>query len=310
MPGMELGILADEVLGLKSVAVSEIQHSLPTLKGIREEFLQGVTRESLVLLDAKAIVRTAARLAGESDARAQKGRSACQGEERMKISRSVGTKIGGGFGLALVILMVTGGGAYRSTRVLISNFRWVVHTDEVMMNLERLFSLAQDAETGQRGFVITGKERYLAPYNDALPRVQPGIGEIKKLGSSDNPNQQRRIEILNPLVAGKLAELQTVIDLRRAKGFEPAMREVSTDKGKKTMDGIRSLIGEMEGEERQLLQHRTEESEASAQNTRYTIIFGTLTAFVLLGTTSFMITRNIAVPLRRASLAADAMGCR
>src|SRR5579862_3254911 len=224
----------------------------------------------------------------------------------MKISWSVGTKIGGGFGLALVILMVTGGGAYRSTRVLISNFRWVVHTDEVMMNLERLLCMVQDAETGQRGFVITGEERYLAPYNDALPRVQPAISAIKRL-TADNPGQQRRIEILNPLVAGKLIELQVVIDLRRAKGFEPAMREVSTDKGKKTMDGIRSLIGEMEGEERQLLQQRTEESEASAQNTQYTIIFGTVIAFVLLGATSFLITRNIAIPLRRVSIAAEAM---
>lgn len=174
------------------------------------------------------------------------------------------------------------------------------------MNLERLFSMLQDAETGQRGFVITGEERYLAPYNDALLRVQPAISEIKKL-TADNPNQQRRIDMLNPLVATKLAELQAVIDVRRGKGFEPAMREVLTDNGKKAMDDIRGLIGEMEGEERQLLQQRTEESEASAQSTRYTIIVGTLIAFVLLGLTSFLVTRNIAVPLQRISLAAEAM---
>ena len=57
-PGMELGILADAVLGLKSVPVSEIQPSLPTLKGIREAYLQGVTRESMVLLDAKKLLST------------------------------------------------------------------------------------------------------------------------------------------------------------------------------------------------------------------------------------------------------------
>lgn len=54
--GMELGILADAVLGLRSVAVSEIQLSLPTLKGIREDFLRGVTRQSMVLLDAKKLL--------------------------------------------------------------------------------------------------------------------------------------------------------------------------------------------------------------------------------------------------------------
>jgi nitrogen fixation/metabolism regulation signal transduction histidine kinase len=73
------------------------------------------------------------------------------------------------------------------------------------------------------------------------------------------------------------------------------------------MDDIRSLIGEMQGEERQLLSQRTEESEASALSTRYTIFVGTITAFVLLSITSVLVTRNIAIPLRRISMAAAAM---
>lgn len=224
----------------------------------------------------------------------------------MKVSWSVGTKIGAGFGLALIILILIGATAYRSTNVLITNSRWVVHTDDVMVNLERLFSIMQDAETGQRGFVLTGAERYLAPYNDAVPRVQPAIAEIKRL-TADNANQQRRIDALAPLIATKLSELQGIIDLRRQKGLEAAVAMVLTDQGKKTMDDIRSLIGEMEGEEKQLLQRRSEESEASAQSTRYTIVFGTLAAFVLLGITSLVVTRNIALPLQRVSRAAEAM---
>ncbi len=224
----------------------------------------------------------------------------------MKVSWSVGTKIGAGFGLALIILILIGATAYRSTNVLITNTRWVVHTDEVMVNLERLLSIMQDAETGQRGFVLTGAQRYLGPYNDAVPRVQPAIAEIKKL-TADNPNQQRRIEALGPLAAAKLSELQETIDLRKQKGLDAAVTVVLTDRGKKAMDDIRSLIGDMEGEERELLQHRSEESEASAQSTRYTIIFGTLIAFVLLGITSFVVTRNIALPLQRVSRAAEAM---
>jgi len=136
--------------------------------------------------------------------------------------------------------------------------------------------------------------------------VQPAISEIKRL-TSDNLNQQRRIEALGPLVASKLSELQAVIDLRRQKGFEPAVNEVLTDKGKKAMDDIRSLIGEMEGEEKRLLQQRTAESEASAQSTRYTIVLGTLTAMVLLGIPSLLVTRNISFPLQRVSLAAEGM---
>jgi purine-binding chemotaxis protein CheW len=55
-PGMELGVLADAVLGLKSIPLSEIQTSLPTLQGVREDFLRGVTQQSMVLLDAKKLL--------------------------------------------------------------------------------------------------------------------------------------------------------------------------------------------------------------------------------------------------------------
>ena len=64
-PGVELGILADSVLGLLTVPVAEIQPALPTLTGIREEFLRGVTRQSMVLLDAKKLLsRRASGVAG------------------------------------------------------------------------------------------------------------------------------------------------------------------------------------------------------------------------------------------------------
>ena len=55
-PGVELGILADSVLGLVTVPAAEIQPALPTLTGVREEFLRGVTRQSMVLLDAKKLL--------------------------------------------------------------------------------------------------------------------------------------------------------------------------------------------------------------------------------------------------------------
>jgi methyl-accepting chemotaxis protein len=224
----------------------------------------------------------------------------------MRDSWSVGRKIGGGFVLALLILLFIGGTAYHSTSLLIGNSRWVAHSDQVVINLERLLSLLLDAETGQRGFVLTGADRYLAPYNDAVPRVQDAVNQLREL-TVDNANQQRRIEALRPLVSAKLAELQETIDLRRQKGLDAAISMVLTDKGKKTMDDIRGVMGDMEGEERQLLRERQAESEASAQNTRYTIVVGTLAAIILLGIISTLVTRNIAAPLRRVAQAAEAM---
>ncbi len=224
----------------------------------------------------------------------------------MRNSWSVGAKISAGFALGLLILVVVGGVAYRGTSLLITNARWVTHSDQVMINLERLLSLLQDAETGQRGFIITGADRYLDPYHNALPQVQSTISEIKNL-TVDNADQQRRIEAVSPVIARKLAELQETIDLRRQKGLGAATAVILTDRGKKDMDEIRSGINDMEGEERGLLQVRTAESEASAQSTRSTIVWGTLAGLVLLGFTSLLVTRNIALPLRRVAVAAEAM---
>lgn len=219
---------------------------------------------------------------------------------------SVGTKIATGFCLALMVLIAIGAVAYHGTTVLITNSRSVTHTNTVMLHLEHLFSLLQDAETGQRGFVITGEPRYLAPYNDSLAHIQAEMNEIRGL-IADEPDQQQRIGAMEPLVTAKLAELQQVIDLRAQKGFDAAAKEVLTDKGKKAMDDIRVLIGQMEGKETQLLERRRAESEASAENTGDTILLCTALAVILLGIVAVFITRNIVVPLRQVTSAANAI---
>ena len=77
---------------------------------------------------------------------------------------NVGTKIGVGFGIALVIFTIVGAVAYRSVTQQTEAADWVVHTQEVKGLLSQLLSNMQDAETGQRGYVITGEDSYLAPY--------------------------------------------------------------------------------------------------------------------------------------------------
>jgi len=163
---------------------------------------------------------------------------------------TIGTKIGGGFTLALVALLVIGFVSYRSTTGLIETAGQVTHTHQVLENLDQLLSLLKDAETGQRGYLITGEDRYLQPYTAALGQIDQTIKEIRNL-TSDNPHQQQRIDKLEPLVAEKLAELKETIDVRKdpQKGFETAKQIVLTDKGKNTMDDIRKVVGDMEDEE-------------------------------------------------------------
>jgi methyl-accepting chemotaxis protein len=216
---------------------------------------------------------------------------------------SIGGKIGSGFGLALVVLVVVGAVSYDSTKKFNSSAGWVRHTYEILSGLDELLSGMKDAETGERGYVITGEPRYLEPYNTAREVVDQKLKLVRRL-SSDNPIQQQRLEVLEPLVADKFTNLQEVIDLRKAKGFAAASQEVVTDKGKIQMDAIRKLVSTMASEETRLLDIRSAEEKDRADRTALTITLGCLISLVLLVVVGVWLTRNIAGPLRQVSAAA------
>src|SRR5713101_4483074 len=135
---------------------------------------------------------------------------------------TIGKKIAAGFGLALAILVVIGALSYWSTAKLIETNRWVTHTHEVLANLESLLSLLKDAETGQRSYLLTGEDSYLEPYQAALTHLNQTVTKVRKL-TTDNPNQQRRLDALDPKMAEKLQELKETIDTHKQQGAEAAL---------------------------------------------------------------------------------------
>jgi methyl-accepting chemotaxis protein len=218
---------------------------------------------------------------------------------------NVGMKIGAGFGIALAILVVIGAVSYRSTVKLTETAQWVAHTHEVLERLESVLSGMKDAETGQRGYLLTGEERYLEPFRAAREAMSQKFLTLREL-TKDNLNQQRRLDVLRPLLDAKLSELQETIDARKGpKGFDAALQIVISDRGKKVMDEIRRTIDEMAGEENNLLKKRSEEAGASAQSAMATIVFGTIAAFVVLTLVGLAITRNIGRPLRALTVVAE-----
>ena len=90
------------------------------------------------------------------------------------------TKLGVGFGLALAIFVIVGVVSYRSTIQQTEAADWVAHTREVQVHLSQLLSGLQDAETGQRGFLITALESYLAPYTAGIAQVEEDRGNLLK----------------------------------------------------------------------------------------------------------------------------------
>jgi len=217
---------------------------------------------------------------------------------------NVGTKISLGFAVTLAIFVIVGAVSYRSVTKQSEAAVWVAHTREVQTQLTELLSSLQDAETGQRGYVITGVEGYLAPYSDGSARTEQIRRHIAEL-VADNPRQQARADALAPLIADKLAELQQTVDARKARDFAAAQSLVLSDRGKKAMDAIRNLLREMNMEEDELLKTRATAAQSDAREAQLTIVLGTLIALVLAGLAGLAITRNIAGPLRNLTVLAE-----
>ncbi|WP_392532180.1 response regulator [Nostoc sp. C117] len=212
----------------------------------------------------------------------------------------IGTKIGAGFALSLAILSTIGLISYQSTNELIETSRKENHTYQVLSQLEELNLQLTNAETGQRGYIITGEQRYLEPYNAAIQALNQKINELQRL-TSDNPNQQNRIDILQPLLTERMTVMKDVINLRQSKGLEAAQQAVLTDRGKQLMDQIQKLIQAMKNEENLLLKQRSERARAAAQQTIANIIYSIPLFSLILATIGFILTRHISVPLKRVS---------
>ncbi len=213
---------------------------------------------------------------------------------------SVGTKIGGGYALALLMLVILGVISYRNTTGFIETTELRAHSYQVLESLERVLSTMKDTETGQRGYVITGEDRYLEPYQSGTLAIDQTIQNLRRL-TADNPSQQRRLDVMEPLVAAKLAELKETIALRKNKGFDAALKVVLTDRGKQAMDDIRKVVVDMGNEEKILLEQRNNEVKASSSTTINVIVYGILLTFVLLTLVGLWITRTITLPLRMIS---------
>ena len=146
------------------------------------------------------------------------------------------------YGLALAVIVGGGAASYLSLVGAIETTRKVVQAHEAHRDLHWILSLAKDAETGQRGYVLTGRERYLKPYNSAIKEIDRRLDDLGR-GIDRNLLLRNDFEELQKTVAAMLAELHETVTLRREKGFDAAVSVVLTDRGDQSMAEIRQIIG-------------------------------------------------------------------
>jgi CheY-like chemotaxis protein/signal transduction histidine kinase/CHASE3 domain sensor protein len=168
-----------------------------------------------------------------------------------------------GFLLAVTAVAIIAVLSYQSLQATTVSAANLTQTIEVLGRLESLLSTLIDAETGQRGFLLTGEESYLAPYTDAKDALPEEIKSMRAL-LVNRPEQRRRLDALESLASLKMAELDSTVTLRRAGKPDAALGVVRTDRGKIYMDRVRAAASEMEAAERQLLAQHAEESRQAA----------------------------------------------
>jgi signal transduction histidine kinase/CHASE3 domain sensor protein len=160
--------------------------------------------------------------------------------------------------------------AFRAVRILVNSEYWVAHTWQVTQAAELVISSMKDAETGSRGYLLTGDPDYLEPYTRALKVLPTEIDRLDKL-TPDNPSQQRRLAVVRALVSTRLNLLQQGIILRQQGKDTGVQAMVVSGTGRDEMDHLRGVISSMQSEEQRLLAVRTAQA-ASAQRHAYVTV--------------------------------------
>jgi PAS domain S-box-containing protein len=146
--------------------------------------------------------------------------------------------------MAALLIVTVAGTFFIGQRVMFFN-QEVSHAHQTVDSLHELLSSYKDAETGQRGYLLTGDEDYLAPYNRAIGVVPGKLTDLDQR-ATDGLLARSDVDELRRLGDQKLAELHQTIELRRGSGgFSAALAVVKSGFGKETMDSIRDLVHRM-----------------------------------------------------------------
>jgi signal transduction histidine kinase/CheY-like chemotaxis protein/CHASE3 domain sensor protein len=196
-----------------------------------------------------------------------------------------------GFAAAIVTVLLIAFFGYRSLDNSAESAALTTHTLEVMRRIDGLLSSLRDAETGQRGFLLTSRESYLEPYNTARADIPGELQELRRL-TANNFKQQELLRQIQRFADQKLEELQETIALKRAGNAEGALSVVLSDRGKLVMDRIRDVIDQFLEEDRVTLGQRVEASRQAGKLTLIITSGGAAVLFVLILAAGFLTSRD------------------
>ncbi len=209
------------------------------------------------------------------------------------MSRSTERTLSLVFALALLILVVNAIITAVNVRGLISGGWWVLHSREVLGEVESIVSSIRQAEVVQRAYLITGQGDPIRELDREFATIRADLDDLQRL-TADNPAHQARIARLRERIERRLTVLKTNAALRRDQGFEPAREAVARGEGPQLMSEVLALADGMKAEENVLLVKRTNATRRNIWRTLATVVVATGVALGMLGAAYFLVRRDVA----------------
>lgn len=208
----------------------------------------------------------------------------------MKLAIERKTAIGLGF--ALFVLALVSAYSYQSIAVVTEAVRLRGIARKNLHAIDKVFTLIKDAETGQRGFLLTGKGSYLQPYFDATSRINTELEGLQRALSND-AGQAQRVRTLQGQVHEKFSELAETVRVRKSLGFAEALKIVSTDRGQQKMDDIRGSIAVIQQAANVEFDRLSRGADEALQRGSRIVLMGCLLATLFLVSAAFFLNRDI-----------------
>jgi signal transduction histidine kinase/CHASE3 domain sensor protein len=159
------------------------------------------------------------------------------------------------FVIAVFILLFLSSIAYKHNKDIDESSKVVMHTYEINIQLERLMSAIKDAETGQRGYIITRNSRFLTPYIYSRDKVNTSFITLKKL-TANNPKQQKNLQKLFKLIIQRFVSFENCLKYSDPKTYDKRKLDNHMFGGRILMENIRFQVDEMNDIEKNYLEKR------------------------------------------------------
>ena len=184
--------------------------------------------------------------------------------------------------------------SYTRTEHFVTSSRWVDHTYTVLIQLDKVTADIKEAESSERGYLLTNDLHFLRLYEQATQKLPTDMKKLQML-TADNPLQQRQVTAFNASVQDKMDSIHAIINMKRDNqrlATDPVFLDM-LDKGKQLMQEIRVQAASILNTEQTLLRQRLKAMEVEATSTRQWILIGNLIAACMLLLSFWLLIKEI-----------------